>query len=142
MTVHEEFVAAYRVPVVSPHASRPALRYARRGEGQLRDLVGQLRRRVRGRRLAYLDSHFPWQRSGFRYADALALHEARPDTVFFSMYELRDRFPAPVLPLRAFPVLAPTLGITDVYGVFLSFMSGILGLRRGRLGEPEATEGL
>ncbi len=61
----------------------------------------------RGRRLAYVDSHFPWERSGFRYADALALHEARPDTLFFSMYEMRDPFPAPVLPLAEFPRLAP-----------------------------------
>ncbi len=97
---------------------------------------------MRGRRLAYVDSHFPWRRSGFRYADALALHEARPDTVFFSMYEMRDPFPAPVLPLAQFPRLAPTLGVTDVYGVFLGFMAGILGLHRDDSRGPAAIEGL
>ena len=70
------------------------------------------------------------------------MHEARPDTVFFSMYELRDPFPAPVLPLAQFPRLAPSLGITDVYGVFLGFMAGILGLRQDRTGEPEPIQGL
>ncbi|MDO9355008.1 MAG: glycosyltransferase, partial [Solirubrobacteraceae bacterium] len=62
--------------------------------------------------------------------DALALHEALPDTVFFSMYEMTDPFPAPVLPLADFPRLAPGLGVTDVYGVFLDFMSGVLGIPR------------
>jgi hypothetical protein len=36
-----------------------------------------VRREIHGRRLAYIDSHVPWQRSGVRYADALALHEVR-----------------------------------------------------------------
>jgi glycosyltransferase involved in cell wall biosynthesis len=139
---HADFIARYRVPVTVPDAPRPTLEWSRRGEGRARSLAGQVRRRIRGRRLAYIDSHFPWQRSGFRYADALALHEARPDTVFFSMYELRDPFPAPVLPLAQFPRLAPTLGVTDVYGVFLEFMAGALGLRRGSGREPQVIEGL
>ena len=120
-------ISRYRVP----DAPRPTLAFSRRGEGRVRSLAGQLRRRVRGRRLAYVDSHFPWQRSGFRYADALALHEARPDTVFFSLHETRDPFPAPVLPLAQFPRLAPSLGITDLYGVSPRFMAGALGLRDG-----------
>lgn len=91
----------------------------------------------------YLDSHFPWQRSGFRYADALALHAIRPDTVFFSMYAMRDPFPAPVLPLADFPRMAPTLGITDVYGVFLNFIAGIVGLGGPVAGTPPGpVEGL
>jgi glycosyltransferase involved in cell wall biosynthesis len=139
---HADFIAHYGVPVAVADASRPTLEWSRRGEGRARSLVGQLRRRIHGRRLAYVDSHFPWQRSGFRYADALALHEARPDTVFFSMYELSDPFPAPVLPLAQFPRLAPWLGITDVYGVFLEFMAGVLGLRRGSGREPQVIEGL
>ena len=139
---HADFVAQYDVPVVDPAAPRPTLRWARRGEGRARLIAGDLRVRLRGPRLAYIDSHFPWRRSGFRYADALALHEARPDTVFFSMYEMRDPFPAPVLPLAQFPRLAPSLGITDVYGVFLGFMAGILGLRQDRTGEPEPIQGL
>ena len=120
-------ISRYRVP----DAPRPTLAFSRRGEGRARSLAGQLRRRVLGRRLAYVDSHFPWQRSGLRYADALALHEARPDTVFFSLYEMRDPFPAPVLPLAQFPRLAPSLGITDLYGVSPRFMAGALGLRDG-----------
>jgi glycosyltransferase involved in cell wall biosynthesis len=139
---HADFIAKYDVPVVDPAARRPTLRWARRGEGRARLIAGDLRVRLRGPRLAYIDSHFPWRRSGFRYADALALHEARPDTVFFSMYEMRDSFPAPVLPLAQFPRLAPSLGVTDVYGVFLGFMAGILGLRQDHPGEPEPIEGL
>jgi glycosyltransferase involved in cell wall biosynthesis len=139
---HADFIAEYDVPVVDPTAPRPALRWSRRGEGRLRSLLGDVRIRARGPRLAYIDSHFPWARSGFRYADALALHAARPDTVFFSMYAMRDPFPAPVLPLADFPRLAPGLGVTDVYGVFLEFMAGVLGLRHDRPGEPEAIQGL
>jgi hypothetical protein len=139
---HADFIAQYDVPVANRDAPRPTLEWARRGEGRARALAGRARRRMHGPRLAYLDSHFPWQRSGFRYADALALHEARPDTVFFSMYETRDPFPAPVLPLAQFPRLAPSLGVTDVYGVFLDFMAGILGLRRGADREPGPIEGL
>ena len=139
---HADFIAKYDVPVVDPTAPRPTLRWARRGEGRARLIAGDLRVRLRGPRLAYIDSHFPWRRSGFRYADALALHEARPDTVFFSMYEMRDPFPAPVLPLAQFPRLAPSLGVTDVYGVSLGFMAGILGLRQDRAGEPGLIEGL
>src|SRR4051812_9321083 len=139
---HADFIAEYDVPVADPAAPRPVLRWSRRGEGRVRSALGDARVGVRGPRLAYIDSHFPWSRSGFRYADALALHEARPDTLFFSMYEMRDPFPAPVLPLADFPRLAPGLGVTDVYGVFLGFMAGILGLRNDREGEPEPIQGL
>lgn len=128
---HAQFIAAYDVPVVDPTA--PAL-IAPTVPGPFETrrlrLVGALRRRLRGRRLAYLDSHFPWQASGFRYADALALHEARPDTAFFSAHATTDPFPTPVLPLAEFPRLAPRLGITDVYCVFLDFAAGLLGLPR------------
>ena len=139
---HADFVAQYDAPIADPAASRPVLQWSRRGEGRVRSIAGDLRARLRGPRLAYIDSHFPWRRSGFRYADALALHQVRPDTVFFSMYEMRDPFPAPVLPLAQFPKLAASLGVTDVYGVFLDFMAGILGLRHNRPGEPGPIEGL
>lgn len=139
---HGDFITQYRVPLAVPDPPRPTLEWSKRGEGRARSLAGHARRRLRGRRLAYIDSHFPWQRSGFRYADALALHEARPDTVFFSMYEMRDPFPAPVLPLAQFPRLAPSLGVTDVYGVFLDWMAGALGLRSDGDHEPGAIEGL
>src|SRR5215207_6849910 len=111
---HADFIAQYDVPVADPAAPRPVMRWSRRGEGRVRSA----------------------------YADALALHEARPDTLFFSMYEMRDPFPAPVLPLADFPRLAPGLGVTDVYGVFLGFMAGVLGLRNDRDGEPEPIQGL
>src|SRR4051812_48100320 len=140
---HADFIAEYDVPVADPAAPRPVLRWSRRGEGRVRSALGDARVGVRGPRLAYIDSHFPWSRSGFRYADALALHEARPDTLFFSMYEMRDPFPAPVLPLADFPRLAPRLGVTDVYGVFLDFMAGVLGLRRADPDhEPGPIEGI
>jgi hypothetical protein len=139
---HSEFVARYDVPVLVPDAPRPTLQWSRRGEGRARSLAGRVRRVRHGGRLAYIDSHFPWRRSGFRYADALALLEARPDTVFFSMYEMRDPFPAPVLPLAQFPRLAPSLGVTDVYGVFLDFMAGVVGLRRDSGAPAGAIEGL
>ncbi len=64
---------AYDAPVADPLAERPVLRWSPRGVGRARTTAGRIRRRVRGQRLAYLDSHFPWERSGFRYADAHAL---------------------------------------------------------------------
>jgi len=139
---HPQFVAQYEVPVLVPDAPRPTLQWSRRGEGRARSLAGRLRRGRQRGRLAYVDSHFPWRRSGFRYADALALLEARPDTVFFSMYAMRDPFPATVHPLAQFPRLAPSLGVTDVYGVFLDFMAGVLGLRRDGAAPPGPIEGL
>jgi glycosyltransferase involved in cell wall biosynthesis len=133
---HAAYIAQYDVPVADPTAERPTLNWPPEG---LRRGRSALRRRPR---LAYIDSHFPWQRSGFRYADALAIFEARPDTVFFSMYEMRDTFPVPVLPLADFPSFALSLGITDVYGVFLGFMAGVLGLREEREGELGPIEGI
>lgn len=138
---HEHFVAHYDPPLADPRQARPELRWSRRGEGRLRSLAGRARRRLRGQRLAYLDSHFPWRRSGFRYADAGALLELRPDTVFFSLYEMRDPFPVPVLPLADFPRLAPSLGVTDAYAAFLSFGGGLAGMWRDRPGPPGATDG-
>ena len=90
---------------------------------------GARRRRRHGRRLAYLDSTFPWERSGFRYHEALALHELRPDTLFFSMWEIDDPFPAPVHPLAEFPARALRGGVTDVYAVFSLFLESLVGMR-------------
>ena len=102
---------------------------------------GELRRRLRGRRLAYLDNMFPWERSGFRYHEALALHELAPDTLFFSLWEMTDAFPAPVHPLARFPLLAPAAGVTDAYGVFQLFLEGVCGLRPSGGAPPDAFEG-
>lgn len=92
-------------------------------------LRGRLRREPGDRRLAYLDNMFPWERSGFRYHEAHAIHELLPDTLFFSMWELTDPFPAPVHPLADFPRIATAGGITDAYGVFQLFLEGICGMR-------------
>jgi glycosyltransferase involved in cell wall biosynthesis len=128
-----DFAATYGVPVRDPLAPRPRLRTPGPLARRLDLLRGRLRRR--GRRLAYLDSTFPWERSGFRYHEALALHALRPDTLFFSTWETTDPFPAPVHPLAEFPRIAARAGITDTYGVFTLFLESIVGMRRG---EPEA----
>ena len=92
-------------------------------------------RRARGhRRLAVLDTHFPWRLSGFRFHEFDEIRRQRPDTVFFSLFGMSEPFDADVYPLADFPRLAPELGITDVYLVFLNFALGILGLT----GHPDA----
>jgi glycosyltransferase involved in cell wall biosynthesis len=137
------FTGADETPVAASDAQLPPLRWSRRGEGRLRALIGQTRRMAKGPRLAYLDNHLPARRSGFFRSDALAFHALRPDTVFFSMYEMRDPFPAPVVPLAEFPRVAPTVGITDVYGVGLDFMAAIVGLGAPGAGaRPDVIKGL
>jgi glycosyltransferase involved in cell wall biosynthesis len=99
--------------------------------------------RMPPRRLAVLDSMFPWRMSGFRYHEAAAILEARPDTLFFSTYETTDSFPAPVHALADFPEIALREGITDAYGVFLWFLAGLVGLGPSRDGSaPHPMEGL
>jgi hypothetical protein len=120
-----------------PQPARPPA--ARTAAARLR---GALRRRLRGRRLAYLDNTFPWERSGFRYHEALALHELLPDTLFFSQWDLTDPFPAPVHPLADFPLIAPAAGITDAYGVFQLFLEGLCGMRPSGAAPPSAFEGM
>jgi glycosyltransferase involved in cell wall biosynthesis len=109
-----------------PRRARAALRALHAAKGRAR------------RRLAY----FPWRRSGFRYHEALALHERRPDTLFFSQWRLTDAFPAPVRPLAEFPRIALRAGITDVYAVFLRFLEGLCGLAPlAPGGEPHPMDG-
>jgi glycosyltransferase involved in cell wall biosynthesis len=84
--------------------------------------------RVRPRRLAVVDGPFPLPASGFRCAEAAELLALRPDTAFFSAAPTGEPWPAPVHPLHAFAELAPQLGITDVYAVFLNHVAGLLGL--------------
>jgi glycosyltransferase involved in cell wall biosynthesis len=80
--------------------------------------------------------------SGFRYYEAAAILEARPDTLFFSTYEMTDPFPVPVYPLADFPEIALREGITDAYGVFLWFLAGLVGLGPSRDGSaPHPMEG-
>ncbi|MEA2901421.1 MAG: hypothetical protein QOH36_1308 [Actinomycetota bacterium] len=83
---------------------------------------------ARPRRLAIVDSHFPWRLSGFRYHEAEEVFRRLPDTLFFSLYRLTDPFPAPVHPLAEFPRVAPAAGVTDVLMTFLNFSAGVLGV--------------
>jgi glycosyltransferase involved in cell wall biosynthesis len=99
-------------------------------------LLGAARRRLGGRRLAVVDTHFPWQISGFRYQECLEIHALRPDTLFFSLHELTDPFPARIHPLSSFPRVSARAGITDVYLVFLNLAIAFLGLGR----HPAAAE--
>lgn len=135
-----EFAEAYRLPARDPRQPRPVLSEPGPLASRLDLWRGRLARH--GRRLAYLDSTFPWERSGFRYHEALAMKALRPDTLFFSTWEMTDPFPAPVLPLAEFPRLAARAGITDTYGVFSLFLESITGMRRGTVGEPHPMEGL
>jgi glycosyltransferase involved in cell wall biosynthesis len=135
-----EFVDIYHLPAANREQSWPRLN-ERRGLARLADAaIGSLR--GRGHRMAYLDSTFPWQRSGFRYHEALALHELQPDAMFFSMWELTDPFPAPVYPLSEFPRIARRGGVTDVYAVFSLFLESLVGMRPPGTVEPHPMEGL
>ncbi len=132
-------MAGYDLPLAdtgAPAGGGP-LQWPRRGEGRARSLIGRMRTLGGRRRLAVLDSHFPWKRSGFRYQEAIEIHRTLPNAAFFSQFEMTDPFPAPVYPLSHFPVLAPTMGITDVYAVFLDLLTGLLGIEED--GAPVST---
>jgi glycosyltransferase involved in cell wall biosynthesis len=137
-----DFAKSYRLPARDPHQIRPELATPGRIAKSAALARRSLRRKDRGRRLAYLDSMFPWERSGFRYHEALSLLALRPDTLFFSLWDLTDPFPAPVHPLSEFPRRALREGITDTYGVFSLFLEGLCGLRSDDVGPPHPTEGL
>ncbi len=79
-------------------------------------------------RLAVLDSHFPWQMSGFRYHEAEEVFHRLPETLFFSLYRLTDPFPATVHALQDFPTIAPAAGVTAAQMTFLNFSAGVLGI--------------
>jgi glycosyltransferase involved in cell wall biosynthesis len=129
----------YSLPARDPSQPRPNVT----GVPPAAVLRRQIRRALGGgaRRMAYLDSTFPWARSGFRYHEASALLEVAPDTMFFSLWEMTDPFPAPVHPLADFPRVAVQEGITDAYGVFQLFLAGLVGLRPSHPGPPHAMEG-
>jgi glycosyltransferase involved in cell wall biosynthesis len=133
-----EFVASYQLPARDPRQPRPVPSAATRTQ-----LSAHRTRRARDqhRRLAYLDSTFPWRRSGFRYHEAEALLELRPDTLFFSLWDLTDPFPAPVHRLSDFSEIALAEGITDAYGVFLVLLEGLLGLNPRGTAPPHVMVG-
>jgi hypothetical protein len=135
-----EFVDVYGLPAKHREQPFPQLR-ERRGLARTTDAaIGSLR--GGGRRVAYLDSTFPWQRSGFRYHEALALHELQHDAMLFWMWELTDPFPALVHPPANFPRLARRGGITDVYAVFSLFLESLVGMRTAGTVEAHPMEGL
>ncbi|HEX2160306.1 MAG TPA: glycosyltransferase [Thermoleophilaceae bacterium] len=122
-----DLVDFYGLPARDRGQERPRLVQPSRAAAALGRARGRLRR-GRRQRLAFLDATFPWQRSGFRYHEAAAIHDLLPDTLFFSMWEMTDPFPAPVHPLAELPTIAPGAGITDAYGVFQIFLEGLCGM--------------
>jgi glycosyltransferase involved in cell wall biosynthesis len=140
--VFADFVSVYRLNARDPQQPWPELEEPGGLARALARRRGARRQRSHGRRLAYLDSTFPWERSGFRYHEALALHALRPDTLFFSTWELTDPFPAPVHPLAEFPRIALREGVTDVYAVFSLFLESLCGMRAGLDEPPHPMEGL
>jgi glycosyltransferase involved in cell wall biosynthesis len=127
-------VAEWPFPLADPaHPGNPP-RYPEKWAHWTVPVRRAVARLARRRRLAVVDTHFPWKISGFRYHEAEALLRLRPDTMFFSLYRCTDPFPAPVYALEDFPTIAPAAGVTDVYAVFLNLASSILGI--------EATPGL
>jgi glycosyltransferase involved in cell wall biosynthesis len=113
----------------APHGERPSVPVDRRiSAASPARVLGAIHRARRGRRLAVVDTHFPWAISGFRYEEARQMYADRPDTLFFSLHALTDPFPAPVHPLESFPRVAARAGVTDVYLVFLNVAVAFLGL--------------
>jgi glycosyltransferase involved in cell wall biosynthesis len=131
--VLREMAEHYRMPLRDMSQSRPQLGRPSR-VASLAFSVSRIAKRRPERRLAVLDSTFPWRMSGFRYHEATAILQARPDTLFFSTYEMTDPFPALVHPLADFPEIAMREGVTDAYGVFLWFLAGLVGLGPSREG--------
>jgi hypothetical protein len=126
MTERETYYDHYPTPLADPNdTGEPPVSVAIPAVVRTRRLA---RRLLGRRRLAVLDTHFPWRLSGFRFHEFSEIHRQRPDTVFFSLYRMTEPFSAPVHRLAEFPRLAPRLGITDVYFVFLNFTVGLLGL--------------
>ncbi|CAN7655872.1 glycosyltransferase [Paenibacillus sp. LjRoot153] len=80
------------------------------------------------RRLAVIDTQFPWKLSGFRYWENRQIHAQRPDTIFFATHPYHDTFPTTVYPFSEFQHIAISHGITDVYCVFLNLTLSLLGL--------------
>ncbi len=119
----EPYYDRFPVPLLDPEASP---RYP--DDSQPRRRWSGLFRRPKRRRLAVVDTHLPWPLSGFRYYEFLEIQRQAPDTQFFSLHAMTAAFPVPVLPLADFPSEAAKRGITDIYGVFLNFGLGLLGL--------------
>jgi glycosyltransferase involved in cell wall biosynthesis len=87
------------------------------------------------RRLAVIDSNFPWKQSGFRYWENYEIYRQRPDTLFFATAPYTDvsgqrqptDFPAPVHNFYELIPMALSENITDIYCVFLSMAVSLIG---------------
>ncbi|TQR93625.1 glycosyltransferase [Paenibacillus ottowii] len=79
------------------------------------------------RRLAVIDTKFPWKLSGFRYWENLNIFQQKPDTLFFATELHDDYFPCKVYPFSDFMKVAVSEGVTDVYCVFLNLTLSLLG---------------
>jgi glycosyltransferase involved in cell wall biosynthesis len=79
------------------------------------------------RRLAVIDTSFPWKQSGFRYWENIEIFRQRPDTLFFATNLYIDEFPAPVYKFESFETIAIKEGITDIYCVFLNLVLSLQG---------------
>jgi glycosyltransferase involved in cell wall biosynthesis len=87
------------------------------------------------RRLAVIDSNFPWKQSGFRYWENYEIYRQLPDTLFFATAPYTDvsgqrqptDFPAPVHNFYELIPMAISEGITDIYCVFLSMAASLIG---------------
>lgn len=90
------------------------------------------------RRLAVIDSNFPWKQSGFRYWENYEIYRQRPDTLFFATAPYTDvsgqrqptDFPAPVHNFFELIPMALSENITDIYCVFLSMAVSLIGKDR------------
>lgn len=79
------------------------------------------------RRLAVIDTHFPWKLSGFRYWENMKIYQKQPNTLFFAVYPYVDDFPAKVHHFAEFTSISKSENITDVYCVFLNLALSLLG---------------
>ncbi|WP_251037995.1 glycosyltransferase [Paenibacillus albidus] len=79
------------------------------------------------RRLAVIDTKFPWMMSGFRYWENYYIKQEQPDTLYFAVQPHTDPFPAKVHHLSEFENMVVKHGITDVYCVFLNLALSLLG---------------
>lgn len=79
------------------------------------------------RRLAVIDTKFPWMLSGFRYWENFYIQQQRPDTVFFAIQPHTDPFPAQIHPFTEIEKVIEAHQITDIYCVFLNVALSLIG---------------
>ncbi|WCK56181.1 glycosyltransferase [Aneurinibacillus sp. Ricciae_BoGa-3] len=82
---------------------------------------------VENRRLAVIDTVFPWKLSGFRYWENQEIFRQRPDTLFFATNPHTDEFPTHIYNFSDFIPLALSGRVTDVYNVFLNLAVSLIG---------------